>query len=69
VQSKYFLDTDVKGLDIDVTTEDGVVTLRGTVDTQAERRPVPGRRWLRASRAITEGVSRVVNRLTLGPDR
>lgn len=38
VQSKFFLDGDVKGRDIDVTTQNGVVTLRGTVDSAAERR-------------------------------
>jgi len=38
VQAKYFLDDDVKARDLDVTTRDGVVTLKGTVDTDAERR-------------------------------
>jgi osmotically-inducible protein OsmY len=38
IQAKYFTDPDVKGLDIDVTTRDGVVTLEGQVDTPAERR-------------------------------
>jgi osmotically-inducible protein OsmY len=38
IQSKYFLDPDVKGRNIDVTTNDGVVTLRGEVGTFGERR-------------------------------
>jgi osmotically-inducible protein OsmY len=38
VQSKYFLDPDIGGLDIDVTTENGVVTLSGDVSNAAERR-------------------------------
>lgn len=38
VQAKYFLDPDVKALDLNVTTRDGVVTLQGTVETEAERR-------------------------------
>jgi osmotically-inducible protein OsmY len=38
IQAKYFLDDDVKGRDIDVTTQDGLVTLSGTVDSELERR-------------------------------
>ena len=38
VQAKYFVDPDVKALNLDVTTRDGVVTLQGTVATDAERR-------------------------------
>jgi osmotically-inducible protein OsmY len=38
IESKYFLDEDVKGRDIEVTTQDGVVTLRGEVHSPAERR-------------------------------
>lgn len=37
IQSRYFLDPDVKGLDIDVETSKGVVTLTGTVETEAEK--------------------------------
>ncbi len=37
IQSKYFLDTTVKGRKIDVDTKGGVVTLRGTVDSPGER--------------------------------
>lgn len=38
VQSKYFLDDEVKGRNINVDTRDGVVTLTGTVASEAERR-------------------------------
>jgi hyperosmotically inducible protein len=38
IESKYFLDGDVKGRNIDVTTENGVVTLTGQVTSAAERR-------------------------------
>lgn len=38
VQSKFFTDDDVRGRAIDVSTEDGVVTLRGGVDSYAQRR-------------------------------
>jgi hyperosmotically inducible periplasmic protein len=38
VQAKYFLDTDVKGRNINVDTRDGVVTLTGEVESEGERR-------------------------------
>lgn len=38
IQSKYFLDPDVKGRHINVDTNDGVVTLRGNVGSYSERR-------------------------------
>jgi hyperosmotically inducible protein len=38
IQSKYFIDTDVKGRRIDVDTQNGVVTLTGLVGSEAERR-------------------------------
>jgi hyperosmotically inducible protein len=38
VQAKYFLDTDVKGRNISVDTRQGVVTLRGEVESEGERR-------------------------------
>jgi osmotically-inducible protein OsmY len=38
IKSKYFLDDEVKGFEIDVTTEDGIVTLTGDVETAAARR-------------------------------
>jgi osmotically-inducible protein OsmY len=40
VQSKYYLDDDIRGRDIDVTTEDGVTTLKGTVGNAQEHRRV-----------------------------
>lgn len=57
IQSKYFTDDVVKGMDIDVDTDDGVVTLEGTLESDAAR-----------ARAVdlaqnTEGVLRVDNRL------
>ena len=38
IESKYFLDAEVKGRNIDVTTQNGVVTLDGTVESAAEKR-------------------------------
>jgi hyperosmotically inducible protein len=60
LQSKYYLDSDVRGLDIDVTTNGGVVTLTGKVTSAAER-----------SKALslaksTDGVKQVIDKLTLG---
>jgi osmotically-inducible protein OsmY len=59
VQSKYYLDPDVKGLNIDVTTENGVVTLAGVVTSPMER--------IRAIElaTTTDGVRQVVDRLTV----
>jgi hyperosmotically inducible protein len=59
VQSKFFLDDQVKGRNIDVDTRNGVVTLKGTVASDAEKQ---------AAQAIaqeTDGVSKVVNQLTV----
>jgi osmotically-inducible protein OsmY len=60
IQSKYFLDADVKGHQINVDTNNGVVTLEGTVANEQHRA---------AAEQIardTEGVTRVVNQLTVG---
>lgn len=38
VRAKYFLDDRVKAFGLDVTTENGVVTLTGTVDSEMARR-------------------------------
>jgi hyperosmotically inducible protein len=59
VKAKLLADTAVSGLKIDVDTNDGVVTLKGTVATRTE-----------ADRALTlaretEGVKRVVDSLTV----
>jgi len=59
-----FVDEDLlKGSDISVDADDHVVTLKGTVVSRAGRN--------RAARVAsnTEGVHRVVNRLTIGPKR
>ena len=61
VQSKYFIDDEVKGLDIDVDTDNGVVTLSGAVRSEAERRQA-----LALARS-TEGVREVVDRLRTEP--
>lgn len=57
IQSKYFLDDDVKGRNIDVTTNDGVVRLSGRVDTEAQHRQAV------ALARGTEGVKQVDDRL------
>ncbi len=59
IQSKYFLDADVKGHDIDVDTRDGVVTLTGTVGSMSQRQ------LAEQIARDTDGVSRVVNRLNV----
>ena len=38
IESKYFMDADVKGRNIDVTTQNGAVTLDGEVHSAAEKR-------------------------------
>lgn len=60
IQAQYFVDTDVKGRDINVDTNDGVVTLRGTVDSDAQRRQA-----LTIARN-TDGVRSVNDQLTIG---
>jgi osmotically-inducible protein OsmY len=37
IQSRYFIEDEVRGRNIDVDTKDGVVTLRGTVGSYSER--------------------------------
>ena len=61
VQSKYFLDDLVKGRNIDVDTQNGVVALTGAVATEAERRQAI------ALARNTEGVRSVNDQLTLDP--
>jgi osmotically-inducible protein OsmY len=60
VKSKFLADTTVKGLQIDVDTDGGTVTLNGTVSSRAE-----------ANRAMmlardTAGVKRVVDNMRVG---
>ena len=60
VKTKFLADTAVSGLKIDVDTKDGVVTLSGTVKSNAE-----------ANKAVeiarqSAGVKRVVNNLRVG---
>ncbi len=59
VQAMYFLDKDVKGMDIAVTTKGTVVTLTGTVPTEATRQKA-----VADARSI-EGVSQVVDKMTV----
>lgn len=60
VQSKYYLDSDVKGLQVDVTTNGGVVTLTGKVGSAAERQKA-----LSLAKS-TDGVKQVIDKLTVG---
>jgi hyperosmotically inducible periplasmic protein len=59
VQAMYFLDRDVKGMNIDVTTKGGIVTLTGTVATDATRQKA-----VADARSI-EGVGQVIDKLTV----
>jgi osmotically-inducible protein OsmY len=60
IQARYFLDDAVKGREINVDTKDGVVTLRGTVDSYSERLAA-------ASIARnTDGVKEVRDELSVG---
>jgi hyperosmotically inducible periplasmic protein len=57
VQSKFFLDPTVKGLDISVTTNNGIVMLGGTVTGSAEEKQAI------ALARETDGVKDVVSKL------
>jgi hyperosmotically inducible protein len=59
IQSKYFLDTDVKGINIDVDTKEGVVTLTGTVGSPAVQKEAV------ALARSTDGVKQVVDKLVV----
>lgn len=59
VQAMYFLDREVKGMQINVTTNGGVVTLGGSVDSDAVRQKA-----LADARSI-EGVKQVVDKLAV----
>lgn len=61
VKSKFLADDDISGLNIDVDTKNGIVTLSGTVKTAAEK-----------SRAVqiarnSDGVKSVVDKLKVAP--
>jgi hyperosmotically inducible periplasmic protein len=59
IKAKMALDDTVRALDLDVDTKNGVVTVSGTVRSEAERQ-----RALALARE-TEGVTQVVDRLEL----
>ncbi len=59
VQAMFFLDRDVKGMQIDVTTKGGIVTLTGTVTTESTRQKA-----VADARSI-EGVNQVIDKLTV----
>lgn len=60
VKTKFLADTTISGLKIDVDSNNGVVTLTGTVPSAAEKN-----RALKVARE-TEGVKSVVDRLKVG---
>jgi len=59
VQAMFYLDREVKAADIDVTTHDAVVTLTGTVDSDAVRKKAVD------DARSTDGVKQVVDKLTV----
>lgn len=63
VKTKFAADEAVSALNINVDTQDGVVTLNGNVADQAAKDKAE-----ELARA-TEGVSQVVNNLTIGEDK
>jgi hyperosmotically inducible protein len=63
VFAKYFADPDIKARHIDVSTDQGVVTLSGSVYSESERRDAL------AKARETQGVVRVVDKLVLAPGK
>jgi osmotically-inducible protein OsmY len=61
IQSKFFVDDQIKSRKVDVDTKNGVVTLKGTVSTAAAKKAAED-----LSRE-TDGVTRVVNQLRVDP--
>lgn len=61
VHAKFFLEPDIKGLDIDVNTTGGVVTLRGEVHSAA------GHHQAVAKAKSTQGVKQVIDKLAVTP--
>ena len=62
IQSRYFVDADVKGRNIDVDTSNGVVTLKGTVRSHSERNQAV------AIARSTDGVREVRDQLQMTPE-
>lgn len=62
IKSSMLRSPEVEGLDVNVDVKDGVVTLSGSADTQAER--------ANAEKIAkgADGVKRVENRITVKPD-
>jgi osmotically-inducible protein OsmY len=61
IQSRFFVDDQIKGRNVNVNTKNGVVTLKGTVTTEAAKKAAE----MLAS--DTDGVTRVVNQLSIDP--
>jgi osmotically-inducible protein OsmY len=61
IQAKYFMDGDVRARNINVDTNNGIVTLRGTVRSEGERRQAV------ALARNTDGVRDVQDQLTVDP--
>lgn len=62
IQSRYFVDDEVKGRSINVDTRDGVVTLKGSVNSHSERNQAL------AIARNTEGVRDVQDQLSVTPE-
>lgn len=60
IQAQYFADEDIKARYINVSTHEGIVTLKGRVDSERAREQV-----LNIAR-YTDGVTRVEDQLTVG---
>jgi hyperosmotically inducible periplasmic protein len=63
IQSKFFLDDDVRARNIDVATKDGMVTLKGAVESEGERQHA-----LSIARA-TDGVTMVHDSLAVDREK
>ena len=63
IQSKFFLDPDIKGSAINVNTSDGVVTLQGTVESATDKQSAE-----QIAKA-TDGVASVRNELKVATTR
>jgi len=61
IQAQFFADKDIKGRYVNVSTHDGVVTLTGRVEDANAREQAL------AIAKSTDGVTRVVNQLAIGP--